>query len=165
MSLRRQSIKEINNLIKVSHGSGQQDLINWMNQNSVFGILWDPRKTHLELVKQSKDIFNILAQKRLLTPELLEAFWNLGTDRAYKSEVFQILRSSSALSPNDLTWILGKIEATDPQLIGKEEFEVLAYNPKFKSRVGDVGQRSGAYFWRVLENPSDYKPDTVKACV
>lgn len=65
-----------------------ESLINWMQENDVFNILWDSRKTHVELVKQSKDIFNMLCKKNLMKPELFEAFWNLGTDPTYKSEVF-----------------------------------------------------------------------------
>ena len=77
------------NASKLSRVTGTLDtLIGWMKENDVFNILWDSRKTHPELVKQSKDIFNILCKQNLMTTDLFETFWNLGNDPAFKSEVF-----------------------------------------------------------------------------
>jgi len=50
-------IKELNNVIKstlLAYGASKvftlEWLINWMTENGVFQIIWDDRKTHLQLV-------------------------------------------------------------------------------------------------------------------
>ena len=62
-----------------------------MQENNVFSVLWDSRKTHVELVKNSSRIFDILCKKNVMQPELFDGFWQLGTDESYKNEVFQII--------------------------------------------------------------------------
>ena len=38
-----------------------ENLIEWMSEHGVFDILWDTKKTHLQLVQRSGDIFKVLA--------------------------------------------------------------------------------------------------------
>ena len=35
-------------------------LVEWIHQHGVFDILWDAKKTHLQLVQRSNEIFKIL---------------------------------------------------------------------------------------------------------
>lgn len=64
LTLRRQSIKDLNSVVNNAPSSpeAKKALINWMSENDVFDILWDPRKTHVELVKQSKGVFDVLCR-------------------------------------------------------------------------------------------------------
>jgi hypothetical protein len=71
-----------------------EELIAWCREHGVFDILWDPRKTHEQLVKRSNEIFKILPKENLLSPELLDQFWSL-TKSDYKSEVFKIINETA----------------------------------------------------------------------
>lgn len=69
-------------------------LIVWMIEFGVFAILWDPKKTHMQLVQRSGEIFKVLPKENLLTMELLKQFWSLSKSD-YKSEVFKILNDAA----------------------------------------------------------------------
>ena len=91
---RIQGIKELNEVISetTTQGDSQvtQELIEWISSNGVFTAIWDPKKTHLQLVQRSGDIFRMLLKEDLLSEALLEQFWNL-TKSDYKLEIFKIL--------------------------------------------------------------------------
>lgn len=93
-------IKELNTIVKNTyHFYGNnvftlEQLINWCKEHGVFDILWDPRTTHQQLVQRSNEIFKILPKEDLLSPELLQQFWNL-TKSDYKSEVFKIINETA----------------------------------------------------------------------
>ena len=64
---RIQGMKELNNLIKKASPLGINSdsekfnfLVNWMTDNGVFDIIWNPRHTHLQLVQRSDSIFKEL---------------------------------------------------------------------------------------------------------
>lgn len=71
-----------------------EQLISFMNEHGVFDILWDPKKTHLQLVQRSGEIFKVLPKENLLTMELLSQFWSLSKSD-YKSEIFKIINDSA----------------------------------------------------------------------
>ena len=71
----------------------------------------------------------------MMTPELFEAFWGLGRDPAFKAEVFDIIMKCRQLSVDHLQMIMSNIEATPPEKLTKEDFEVLAGNDKFKKEL------------------------------
>jgi hypothetical protein len=92
-------IKELNTIIRNNKLYGaktftMEQLIQWMSEQQVFSILWDPKKTHLQLVQRSNEIFKILPRENLLTMELLEQFWTLSKSD-YKSEVFKIINEAA----------------------------------------------------------------------
>jgi len=61
-----------------------------MQDNGVFETVWDPRKTHVQIVSRSGDIFRMLAKNKFLTPPLLKLIWDLGkTD--YKQDVLKFI--------------------------------------------------------------------------
>ena len=35
----------------------QQEVLHWLSEHRIFDTLWNPKKTHVELVKASKDTF------------------------------------------------------------------------------------------------------------
>lgn len=94
-------IKELNTVIRnASQAYGvakiytMQELINWMSEHGVFDILWDTKKTHLQLVQRSNEIFKALPKEKLLTMDLLKQFWSLSKSD-YKSEVFKIINEAA----------------------------------------------------------------------
>ena len=78
--------------------SGQQSLIliDWIKNNGVFDLIWDPKKTHMQLVQRSGEIIKAFLREDLLTEELLAMFWNL-TKSEYKLEVYKIINSCDFL--------------------------------------------------------------------
>lgn len=56
----------------------------------MFSLIWDSRKTHVQLVQRSADIFRCFLKQDLMSEELLAQFWNLSKSN-YKQEVFKIL--------------------------------------------------------------------------
>ena len=69
-------------------------LIVWMIEFGVFDILWDTKKTHMQLVQRSNEVFRVLPKEGLLTMELLAQFWSLSKSD-YKSEVYKIINDSA----------------------------------------------------------------------
>lgn len=87
-------IKDLNDVIvekTVEHDSeASKQLIGWIEQNELFDAIWNPKKTHLQLVQRSCDIFRMLLKEDLLMEPQLVQFWNL-TKSDYKVEIFKIL--------------------------------------------------------------------------
>lgn len=69
-------------------------LIEWMQANGVFSILFDPKKTHLQLVQRCGDILKLLLSEDKFDQSLMEAFWAL-TKSDYKYEVYKIISDIS----------------------------------------------------------------------
>ena len=98
----------------------------------------------------------------MLKPELLNDFFLLGSDPAFRAEVFQIIRECKTLQTQHLQMILDSIMQMPAEKVGKEEFEVIAGNRKFKD---ELKQPTLGFFWRVLCNSSQYREEAVASCV
>lgn len=76
-------IKDLNLLIKNNtlYASSKtfttEFLIDWMVQNDVFAAIWDHRRTHVQIVQRSNDIFKLLLKENKLNEDLLKLFWSL----------------------------------------------------------------------------------------
>ena len=64
-----------------------------MTENNVIDIIWDPRKTHQQLIERSDKIYKLLLDENHMTNELLQKFWDLTSE--YKSEVYKIINDNS----------------------------------------------------------------------
>lgn len=96
---RIQGIRDLNQIIKNNRmfsnkNFTSQFLIEWMENNGVFSILFDQKKTHLQLVNRCTDIFKLLLQENMFTPQLMEMFWSLAKSD-YKFEIYKIINDSS----------------------------------------------------------------------
>ena len=67
-------MKELSNLVKKVSPIGLNSsdekfnfLVNWMTENEVFDIIWNPRNTHLQLVQRSDAIFTQLLKQKMLS--------------------------------------------------------------------------------------------------
>ena len=94
-------IKDLNDIIddvtsEASAICSPEFLVQWMTENDIFRILWDPKKTHLQLVQRSDEIVKMLMRSELLNETLIEQFWGLSRSE-YKSEVFKIMTQSNYL--------------------------------------------------------------------
>jgi hypothetical protein len=93
-------IKDLNTLIKnntlykTSTTFTTEFLLEWMKENGVFSVIWDPRKTHLQLVQRSSDIFRLLAKEKQLSGDLLDLIWGLA-ESDYKTDVLKFVGESS----------------------------------------------------------------------
>ncbi len=66
-------------------------LLDWLEQNQVLqSVIFDPKKTHLQLVQRSNDIMRLMLQEDKMTLEVMNMFWAL-TKGEYKFEIYNIL--------------------------------------------------------------------------
>ena len=98
---RIQGIRELNQIIKnqrmysANKNFTSQFLIEWMQNNGVFQILFDTKRTHLQLVQRTSDILKLLLQENMLSQEHMDAFWSLAKSSDYKFEVYKIINECS----------------------------------------------------------------------
>ena len=100
-----QGLKDLNTIIKNNRFTNSkiftnQFLIDWMSQNDVFSVLFDNKKTHLQIVQRCADILRLLLQEDKLTLELTAMFWNLSKSD-YKPEVYKIVNEGAPLLKQD----------------------------------------------------------------
>ena len=69
-------------------------LIEWIEKNGVYSILFDTKKTHLQLVQRTADILKLLLQEDKFTPQILDMFWSLSRAE-YKFEIYKIVNEVS----------------------------------------------------------------------
>jgi hypothetical protein len=68
-------------------------LLEWMIKNDVFQSIWDTKRTHLQIVQRTDEIFKFLLKENKLDEDLLKMFWSLTkSDRDLKSEVIKIIQ-------------------------------------------------------------------------
>lgn len=65
-----------------------------MQTHGVFDVLFDPKKTHLQLIQRCDEVLKLLLQEDLLSLELLKQFWAL-TKTDLRLEVFKIISDCS----------------------------------------------------------------------
>lgn len=125
-------MKELNQLVRKISPIGNMDtekfefLVQWMKENEVFDLIWNERKTHLQLVQRSDQIFKELLRNKLLSLDLLALFFNLRSEE-YRVEVFKILNDNAFwFEEAEIEFIFGEIMKTPPAKLGLEEFETLS---------------------------------------
>jgi ubiquitin carboxyl-terminal hydrolase 34 len=98
MERRIQGIRDLNNIIKntriSSTGFAGRFLVEWMQTHGVFDVLFDAKKTHLQLVQRCDEILKLLLQEDMLSEPLLEQFWGL-THTDLRLEVYKIVSDCS----------------------------------------------------------------------
>jgi hypothetical protein len=60
----------------------------------VFQSIWDSKRTHMQFVKCSAEIFKLLLKENKLDSKILNLFWSL-TKTEYQSEVLKIISEVS----------------------------------------------------------------------
>ena len=111
------AIKDLNSVLwktSISSYSSKQNstdfMIDWMMKQQVFTTIWDSKKTHIQLVQRSNDVFKLLVKEDKISTELLDLFWNLTNTPAYKSEIFKIINDTAFhLKTNHIEYFFDKI--------------------------------------------------------
>lgn len=63
---RIQGIRDLQDIVKTCQTSetfSSEYLITWMEQNQVFEQIWDPKKTHAQILQRSSEIFKLLVKE------------------------------------------------------------------------------------------------------
>ena len=164
-------IKELNAIIRttqLAYGAARvftmEWLMGWMSEHGVFDIIWDTKKTHLQLVQRSNEIFKALPKEHLLSMELLQQFWSLGKSD-YKSEVFKILNEAAFhLEQEHVEYLFDQITETPAAKLGMEEFDALSTLGRF-SRSPEFQARTSDFFWRIIVDSDGHKQELLENCI
>ena len=95
------AMKDLNILIKnntmynVNKNFSSEFLIDWIVTNGLLEIIWDPRKTHLQLVQRSNDIFRLLAREKKLDENIAKKIMILVNYPEYKVEALKFITVNS----------------------------------------------------------------------
>lgn len=60
----------------------------------MFQSIWDSKRTHMQIVQRSAEIFKLLLKENKLDSKILNLFWSL-TKTEYQSEVLKIISEVS----------------------------------------------------------------------
>lgn len=136
-----------------------------MTQQQVFTTIWDSKKTHIQLVQRSNDIFKLLVKEDKISNQLIDLFWNLTNTPAYKSEVFKIVNESAFhLKSTHIEYFYNKITQTPSDKLSMEEFNALSElgkyckNQEFMSKVS-------SFFWKIITEASFHTDELVENCI
>ena len=69
-------------------------LAEWMQSHGIFDILFDHKKTHLQLIQRSDEILKLLLTEDLLDEALMQQFWRL-TKTDLRLEAYKIISDCS----------------------------------------------------------------------
>jgi ubiquitin carboxyl-terminal hydrolase 34 len=140
-------------------------LIEWLEQNGVYSVVFEAKHTHRELVQRSGDILKLLLNEKKLSAEVLDMFWSLGKVGEYRVEVYKIINELSIwLGQEHIEHIYRGIRLIPPEQMTNEEFHCLcelgkvSKDSEFKRLVSD-------FFWDIVCNSDQYKDDLVTNCI
>lgn len=164
------AIKDLNsvlwkNNVQSNKAFTTEFLINWMTENQVFTTIWDTKKTHIQLVQRSNDIFKLLMKEDKMSQELLDLFWNLTETPAYKSEVFKIINETSFhLKTSHIEYFFDKITATPSDKLSMEEFNALSELGKY-CKNQDFMSKVSNFFWKIITEASHHTDELIENCI
>lgn len=140
-------------------------LVEWMEDNGVFAQVFDPRKTHLQLVQRTADILKLLLQEDRLTKEVLEQFWSLAATE-YKFEIYKVINDVSLfLKEHHIAYIFEQFTHIPAEKMALEELQTLSELGKFSKDL-DFKKRVSQFFWDIICNSdSGFKEELVANCI
>ena len=165
---RIQGIKDLNEIVNEtiikSDPQQTQEMIEWILNNQVFSLIWDSKKTHVQLVQRSGDIFRCFLKEDLLTEELLAMFWNL-TKSDYKQEIYKILNDCEYyLEQAQIEYIFNQITETQAVKLGIEEVDILSMLGR-RGKLIEFTNRVSFYFWSIIQDSQAYNQEFLDCCV
>ena len=170
MERRIQGIRDLNGVIgahrRYSSKVAGKYLVDWMLEKGVFGILFDPKKTHLQLVQRCEEVLRLLLQEDALTPELLRDFWSL-TKTELRTEAYKIIQACSAsLRQQHLDFIFEQMsEHTARDKLDMEEFNCLSELGKYSKQDGsNFQERVAQFFWDIVLDPETQNLELISSC-
>jgi len=171
MERRIQGIRDLNQIIKQNRSSSTRFtgkfLVEWMQTHGVFEVLFDAKKTHLQLVQRCDEILKLLLQEDMLSGELLQLFWDL-TRTDLKLEVYKIISDCSFyFKQKHLDFLFDKISLEiPPEKLGMEEFTCLSELGKY-SKDKDAGfqEKVAQFFWDLIVSRDTKNLELIDNCV
>lgn len=164
------AIKDLNsvlwkNTVQSSKSFSTEFLIDWMMQQNVFTTIWDSKKTHMQLVQRSNDIFKLLMKEDKMSNELLDLFWNLTNTPAYKSEVFKIINEAAFhLKTSHIEYFFNKITQTPNDKLSMEEFNALSELGKYCKNQEFMNKVSN-FFWKIITEATYHTDELIENCI
>ena len=154
---RIQGIKELNQLIRNNRMMGSKYitnafLIDWLQENDIFSLLFDVKRTHLQIVSRLSEILKLLLQENQLTLQRFEMFLTLAKSD-YKPEVYKILSEIAYyLLPEHFDIVLNQIIGINSVAIDKlslEDFNCLSEMAKF-AKDPHFKYKINKFFWDIV---------------
>jgi hypothetical protein len=152
---RIQGIKDLNQIIKNNRMSSfksisNSGLIKWLNENDIFSIIFDPKKTHLEIVRRSNEILKLLLSEDALSPSLFEMFWSLSR-QDYKVEVYKILNDIAfQLKKEHFDFVLQQIvHSSGADKMSIDDYQCINEMAKF-ARDEEFKANVNRFFWDII---------------
>ena len=168
MERRIQGIRDLNSVIRnriYTKFSGKY-LVDWMLEKGVFGILFDAKKTHLQLVQRCEEVLRLLLQEDALSPELLQEFWGL-TKTDMRTEAYKIIQACSlSLRQQHLDFIFEQMsQHTARDKLDMEEFNCLSELGKYAKHDGSNFQEKVAqFFWDIILDAETRNLELISSC-
>ena len=122
-------------------------IIQWLNENQIFTLVWDTRKTHQQVVERTDEIFKLLLQKDMMTEELFDKFWSLASE--YKREVYKIIKENTYYLKEPHRYaILDKLIDVPVEKIDSADFDLLGEVERMADSI--FKNKLTEFFWRVI---------------
>jgi hypothetical protein len=171
MERRIQGIRDLNQIIKNTRISSSrftgQFLVEWMQTHGVFEVLFDPKKTHLQLVQRCDEILKLLLQEDMLDEELLQLFWGLArTD--LRLEVYKIISDCSFyFKQKHLDFLFHRIKHEVPaEKLGMEEFTCLSELGRYsKDQAAGFQGKVAEFFWDLILSRDTANLELIDNCI
>jgi len=139
-------------------------LIEWMREHQVFQNMWDPRKTHLQIVQRTDAIFLLLLKEDKLDDELLSLFWSL-RENDYQTEVFKIISDNCFwLKEQHVSFIFNELTNAPAEKLNTAEFDVICDLGKYNKST-DFSTKVCDFFWQIVLNSSKYNRELIDNCI
>jgi hypothetical protein len=171
MERRIQGIRELTQIIKEHRTTTTRltdaYLVDWMQTHGVYDLLFDPKKTHLQLVQRSDEVLKLLLQEDRLSEDLLQLFWGL-TKTDLRIEVFKIISDCSFyFKQKHLDFLFDRIRLDTPvEKLGMEEFTCLSELGKYtKDKESGFQEKVAQFFWALIVSPDTRNTELIDNCV
>jgi len=171
MERRIQGIRDLVQIIKnnriSSTGFTGRFLVEWMQTHGVFDVLFDAKKTHLQLVQRSDEVLKLLLQEDMLNEQLLDQFWSL-TRTDLRLEVYKIISDCSFnFKQKHLDFLYNKIRTeVPPEKLGMEEFSCLSELGKYpKDKDAGFQEKVVEFFWDLIVSSDTKNMELIDNCV
>lgn len=170
MERRIQGIRDLNSVIRNNRiYSGKfsgKFLVDWMLEKGVFDILFDAKKTHLQLVQRCEEVLRLLLQEDALSAELLQQFWSL-TKTDMRIEAYKIVQACSlSLRQQHLDFVFEQMRHTARDKLDMEEFNCLSELGKYAKHDGESNfqEKVALFFWDIILDADTKNLELINSC-
>jgi hypothetical protein len=152
---RIQGITDLTQLIKnqrisISSMTAKQ-IIEWMTENQVLELLFDPVRTHEQVVQRCDEIIKVLLTENQLTDERLKLFWGL-TKSDYRLDTYKIISDCSyQFKQNHLEFFFEQMCTGIPvDKLDMDDFNCISELGKFnRDKESNFMNKVTEFFWKI----------------